>query len=454
MEIGHGINPRILDERITNTEFMDPGSYQNDRKFNLKEVLLSGANMSDYGYARFCYPEEKENILELGYRVINMGRKTDGSTEFQKILIPEKYLILLSRQKDQKLARLANFYIDKVGDRIDHLKILSKRAGWNQTEKDLEILIQMARHSYYLAKIIKNEKKISLGSGALVNLGENIYWISMILVHAEVRRQGIAASLLYHCLQRARSIGNDRIIGLDATPGGKKLYDFLGFERSFSIWRCSVPTHLRYKSLTGISIEPFFRFDFIINYLHQKGFEGRDILFNSLLKVSKGGCFVARSKKYIAGLVMSRPGALRPYVGPLIADNDDVAEMLVGKVLEYWKGLRIDRLFIDVPSPKLNTLPPEGNEGESTYEPSYQVESGFLKGSKVLRKFDRMYHLVSEKNQVSIFNFLKNDFSKGEKITKILEDSRKSYGYTLAYVEKEKNELLRYQYAICGPEFS
>jgi GNAT superfamily N-acetyltransferase len=433
---------------------MEPASLHPDHQSAEKQLNLSASNMSEFGYARFCYVEEKEKILRLGFRMIDLGRHADGSPEFLKILIPEKYLYLLSRERDRKLNRLADFYLEGVGDEIDHLKILSKRAGWNQTEKDLEILIQMAKHSYYLAKIKTNEKNIPLGSGALVNLGENISWISMILVHAEVRRQGIAACLLYHCLQKARTKGKSRIVGLDATPGGKKLYDLLGFEKSFSIRRCKVPVHISYPNSPGISLEPFFRYDSISDFLYQRGFKGRDNVFRSLLKVSKGGCFIARSKKAVAGLVMSRPGALKPYVGPLIADNEEVAAMLLGKALLHWKDQGIDQVLIDVPSTKLKKLSSENKDGSSKGDIPVLVEDGFLKGSYVLRKFDRMYHLVSEKNQESIFNFLKNDFSKEDKIANMLDESEKSYGNTMAYVEKEKNELLRYQYAIGGPEFS
>jgi ribosomal protein S18 acetylase RimI-like enzyme len=409
--------------------------------------------MSEYGFARFCYPEEKTEILEQGFRVIPMGRKRDGSEEFLKIRIPGKYLLLLSAHKEKKLPAFENFYIAEQEKWSGHIKILSKRAGWNQTDEDLGLLARMARESSFLAKIRHNRIEIPLGSGALINIGENISWISMILVHEEVRRQGIAASLMFHCLHHARLAAKNRIIGLDATPAGKKLYEQLGFEKSFSICRCLVPTNISFQRFQGTTLEAFDQFDSIENYLHQRGFGDRDVLFRSLLDRSGGGCFLARKKGSVTGFIMSRSGAVKPYAGPLIADSDEDATMLLGKILEHWKSRKADQLFIDVPYSKFIILPPH-DDRESRTELPWPVENGFLRGGTVLRIFDRMYHVVSERNQEAIFNFLKQNFADKDEIAGMLDKSGKSYGKTMAYIDKERKEMLRFQYGIGGPEYS
>ena len=410
--------------------------------------------MRNYGYVRFCYPEERVKIIQHGYRTIILGRNKDGSIESRKILIPEKYLIPLSRAKDKKLTGWESYDIMEAGNRFESLKILCKRAGWNQTEQDLNELLHLARHSYYLAYIGVDKYEIPLGSGALVDLGDEISWISMILVHPEVRRQGIAASLFYHCLHNARAGGKNRILGLDATPEGKMLYIQMGFEKSFSIFRCSVPTHLYDTETTEILLEPINHFDCIRDYLQQRGFEERETLFRSLIKLSEGGCFVFRKNKQITGFVMSRPGALKPYAGPLVADDEKTAKRLLAKVLEYWNQRDIEQILMDVPAIWLNIKPSGNSKVDPEFELPFPIKEGFLRGSQVLRTFDRMYQLISSENLSVVFDFLSDSITQKDEINRLLSESEKNYTKTKNYLEKEKNEMLRYQYAIGGPEFS
>jgi hypothetical protein len=65
-----------------------------------------------------------------------------------------------------------------------------------------------------------------------------------------------------------------------------------------------------------------------------------------------------------------------------------------------------------------------------------------------------MYHVVSERNQEAIFNFLKQNFPDKDKIAGMLNKSGKSYGKTMTYIDKERKEMLRFQYGIGGPEYS
>jgi GNAT superfamily N-acetyltransferase len=433
---------------------MGQDAHHRDKNPGDGEIRLDNYNKPEYGFARFCYPEEKKRILKLGYRLIHMGRKSDGSEEFLKIRIQGRYLLLLSVQKDQKLPAHENFHIDKQEERSGHIKILSKRAGWNQSDEDFDMLVRMGRQSYFLAKIRLNGIEIPLGSGALIDIGENISWISMVLVHEEVRRQGIAASLMFHCLHHARSAAKNLIIGLDATPAGMKLYEQLGFIKSFPICRCLMPTNERFQLFKETTVESFDKYDSIRTYVHLRGFGDRDRLFRSLLSLSGGGCFLARKKGSITGFVMSRSGAMKPYAGPLIADNDQDAALLLGKVLEHWKDHGADQIFIDVPYSRFSMLQSDGKEELHSIGLPFKVENGFLRGGTVLRIFDRMYHVVSEKNLETIFNFLKQNFPEEDKIASMLDQSGKSYERTIEYIDKEKKEMLRFQYGIGGPEYS
>jgi len=417
-------------------------------------IHLYDLNMGDYGFVRFYYPEEKEKIIQQGYRVINFGKNTQGATDFLKIIIPEKYLISLSINKEEKLIAWPDYKIETVGNRFDQLRILSKRAGWNQTEQDLEVLMSLSGTSYYLAVLTVEDHPISLGSGALINLGEAISWISMILVHEEVRRQGIAASLLYRCLLDARTDDKNMVIGLDATPEGKTLYVQMGFEKSFSVWRCMVPTDLYCQEKNEFSVERCINFEEVLNYLNRKGFGEREKLFRAMGELAGDGCFIHRRNDQIAGLVMNRSGARKAYIGPLIAEDERIAKGLLAKSLDYWKDRQIESVLIDIPSDRL--LAGSGRKddrGEDLMVPA-AIKGGFLNGGEVLRTFDRMYHLVSRENQTVIFNFFSEYSPHRQGTAQLIEQSVKNYDQTRSYLEKEKNEILKYQYAIGGPEFS
>jgi GNAT superfamily N-acetyltransferase len=398
-------------------------------------IRITESNIEEYGFVRFCYPEEKEKILQQGYRMVNFGFNTDGSNESRKILIPQKYLIPLSRVKPGNLVNRPNYGIMEVGDQFGQLKLLSKRAGWNQTDQDLIELKNLAGRSYYLASILENDHEIPLGSGAVIYPGEDISWISMILVHEEVRRQGIAASLMFHCLLSARAEGKYRVIGLDATPKGKTLYIQTGFKKSFSIWRCLVPTKLVSRNIGEFSSESCNDIDTIRDYLLQKGFGEREKLFRSLLNISGGSNIITRKGSRITGLVLSRPGARRPYVGPLIADDEKEAERLLFKVLNYWKKQNIEQVFMDVPSIRLLTGTNGNDNDDAELISPFIINDGFLRGGKVLRTFDRMYHLVSLENKKAVLDFFTSNFAHENEILNLLERSEKSFTKTESYLE-------------------
>ena len=80
------------------------------------------------------------------------------------------------------------------------MKLLCERAGWNQTEEDLINYLDIAEDANFLATIDVKGSRISLGCGAVYFIGDDTCWISMILVHPEVRRQGIARAIMEHCI--------------------------------------------------------------------------------------------------------------------------------------------------------------------------------------------------------------------------------------------------------------
>jgi hypothetical protein len=268
----------------------------------------------------------------------------------------------------------------------------------------------------------------------------------MILVHPEVRRQGIARAVMYHCLKQSRINKKECIIGLDATPEGKNLYGSLGFKTSFDITRCRIPVNSNIPASPDQKVEKFFHFEKIQDYLLQKGFGDRQRVFRVLTRISSGRCFLVRSGNLVKGFVLGRPGAKLPYIGPLIADEEETAGILLKKTLEIWKAHNHKEVYMDIPSAHLNTFAGKKNS---------LTESWFLSKAVPVRKFNRMYQSISEDNKDQVFSLLKQDFdSEIKDIADMLDGSEASHEKTVAYMETEKNDLIRYQFAIGGPEFS
>lgn len=151
---------------------------------------------------------------------------------------------------------------------------------------------------------------------------------------------------------------------------------------------------------------------------------------------------------------MNRSGSRKPYIGPLIADDESIAKGLFTKSLDYWKKQQIENVLVDIPADRLLAGSDRMDNRNTDFTLPAAIKGGFLSRGEVLRTFDRMYHLVSRENQSVIYDFFTGYFPHLKGIGQMLEHSVKYYARSRDYLEKEKNEILRYQYAIGGPEFS
>jgi ribosomal protein S18 acetylase RimI-like enzyme len=418
-----------------------------------RSILLQDKNMKIYGFTRFFYPEERTDNKPGWLRPVRGIEAELSPQSITDIIVPDELLIPLSRDPEEKLFRWKNFIVEEVGDQVSSMKILSKRAGWNQTDQDLKAVIQFAEQMNFLAQIRIKNKVIPLGSGAILDIGDDIFWIGMILVHPEVRRQGIALAIMIHCLKEARMKNKRSIIGLDATPDGLKLYRLLGFYKSLEINRCLLVVDTEIPVESNKRIEKFNQFEDIQDYLLERGFDDRHRLYRGLVRLSSGRCFLTRSENRVTGFVLSRPGAMFPYIGPLIADEDTDAGILIREVLKSWKDNNQENVLIDVPSHHFTIL---SGDRQATTE-AMPIWPVLLSKMNILRKFSRMYHLISEENKDSFANFLiKHDSHRYQRndFMNMLNNSAMNYEKTKSYLDKEKNQLINYQYAIGGPEFS
>src|SRR2546423_9921254 len=103
---------------------------------------------------------------------------------------------------------------------------LSTEAGWNQTMKDWERAMSLARRRGRFAGRIDGEL---VATGVLVEHGNQCGWVGMILVDERFRRRGYGTAMLDRTIAMAEQ-ARLQWIGLDATDMGRPLYLKRGFE--------------------------------------------------------------------------------------------------------------------------------------------------------------------------------------------------------------------------------
>ncbi|MBI2438968.1 MAG: GNAT family N-acetyltransferase, partial [Lentisphaerae bacterium] len=232
---------------------------------------------------------------------------------------------------DQKVVNTGVFHLEEIGREHATMHLLTMRAGWNQTFVDIRRMIGLDKHGSFVARLKGTDFNIPLATSSVLPLGRNNTWIGMILVHPEARRQGIANAMMQACTRYALEQGKV-INGLDATPMGSTVYGAVGYVNSYRLWRSVFelaefagksydPQHV------GLALETdlpeLIRYD-------AAAFLERGAILRKLWADSPGGCFIYRNDAgVIQGYCFSRPGRIRAFVGPFIADTEEIARHLL-----------------------------------------------------------------------------------------------------------------------------
>ncbi len=338
------------------------------------------------------------------------------------------------------------YHIVAAGNEYQPMFALSKEAGWNQTANDLSILVARNARFNLLAKLNTPGLKKAVGSGLVTSLDPTVAWIGMILVNTQYRRRGIARALMENCLIAARISGDHPVVGLDATPQGLKVYRHLGFIPSFNYWRCEVPTR-KAPGANSCEITPIqFPVTGLPAFLKQTGIEDKNLWLELVHSLFPTGSWMALEEKKIRGLVMTRPGRLKPFVGPLIANSLDTAGCLLNQALDFWQQQGHREVFVDIPERHFQSV--------AQWEDDHpQLPSGchLHPEARAKRCLVRMYQLVAH----DAFQQLKTslDLESSKRLTPMLEHANKNRQLTRKYLKQEQKTLDRL-FATGGPELS
>lgn len=211
---------------------------------------------------------------------------------------------------------------------------LVREAGWNQVAADWEIFralgtVHTARDG---GRVVATAAALPYGHFA---------WISMVLVLPEYRRGGLGTQLLARCVKALD--GEGRVPVLDATPAGRPIYQAMGFEDSWGYHRLARPGTRPVAAVppgSAVHVRPIIDADWSALRIYDAAAFGADR--SALLQRLRGRLppaeLIAERNGRITGFLLGRNGRSASQIGPLIAEDDDVAHQLLARALSAIEG--------------------------------------------------------------------------------------------------------------------
>ena len=204
---------------------------------------------------------------------------------------------------------------------------LSAEAGWNQVEADWRLFLRHgAVHGH------RGADGALRATGAILPYGA-FGWISMVLVTAAARGQGLGTAVLREAMAALAAAG--QVAFLDATPAGERIYRPLGFRPVFPLmrWRGEaaggggLPPGLRPAAAADLPA---------IAAADAAAFGApRPAVIEDLWRRAPEAALVLEGG---AGFLLARPGRQALQLGPLVAPDEAAAAGLLRAALGRVRG--------------------------------------------------------------------------------------------------------------------
>jgi GNAT superfamily N-acetyltransferase len=228
---------------------------------------------------------------------------------------------------------------------------LVREAHWNQLAADWRIFIAQGR-----VYTVQTAQGRIVATAATLPYGGRFAWISMVLVAGEYRRRGLATQLMRRAVDDLTAAGLVPI--LDATPDGREVYRRLGFADSWGFQRLvrrepqaalastvsgqrgNPMVHATFAPPGSVTIRPITDADWpeLVAYDAAAFGAERGAVLAGLRGRLPAAELLAERGGRIAGFALGRDGRLAAHIGPLTADNDDVARALAARALDGLDG--------------------------------------------------------------------------------------------------------------------
>ena len=213
---------------------------------------------------------------------------------------------------------------------------LCRASGWNQVRRDWELFLRLSPHGCRVA--IRDAQVV--GTVATVNYEDRFSWVSMVLVEPSARGSGIGTLLVKEALAVLKDV---RSIRLDATPAGHGVYRQLGFVNDYGLSRMAAAVRDEKLMTLRDQTRPMTQADLVaVLRLDQDVFgAGRRVLLEWLLEGAPEFAWVNELHGRITGYVFGRRGFNTAHLGPVIADDQQIARQLVTACLRQQPGKRL-----------------------------------------------------------------------------------------------------------------
>jgi len=197
---------------------------------------------------------------------------------------------------------------------------LSSEAGWNQTEDDWRMLIELSPQGCLALEMDGDV----VATTTLLCYGNRLAWIGMVLTKMTYRGRGFARQLLTEAL----SIADRRqieTVKLDATDQGQPLYERLGFrpEKTIERW-------MRSGNVGPPAPESRVRLNSSVQWQDTDtaafGAERKEVLS----RLAERHAPLSQLHSYL----MTRNGRVSRYLGPCVAESPSVARSLIVNALQ------------------------------------------------------------------------------------------------------------------------
>ncbi|MFH0910336.1 MAG: GNAT family N-acetyltransferase [Planctomycetota bacterium] len=372
------------------------------------------------------------------------------------VTVPESMRVPIP--ESGKIVNTELFRLECIGKALDTMKLLTMRVGWNQTDRDVNRIIDFDPRGTFAAYLKGKGFKIPIATATVAPRGRNNTWIGMILVHPEMRRQGVANYMMQVCVKYAVEQGKV-INGLDATPMGNTVYGAVGYVDSFRIWR-SVYKSAEFANasydkahvsrITKKDLDGVIQYD-ASNYLE------REAILRALYADCDGEAYVFRNDNgEVAGYVLGRPGRIRPFVGPFIADSEAIARELLDAISSSYAARGEETLFIDTPEEKFDD---RGVYARGVFDQERKPSRHrLIRDIACVRDFTRMYQVVDPQGAERLVKEFreKENLSPGDprvrEFAAVMHRSVQNRSETAAYMEYEAKVLQKKIWGDTGPE--
>jgi ribosomal protein S18 acetylase RimI-like enzyme len=224
----------------------------------------------------------------------------------------------------------------QLNDIVDCM-LLSGTEGWNQTEKDWQLLKD---NPHNICLVAESNNHI-IGTATAMNYSDEIVWIGMMLVDRAFRGRGISKMLLSGLLSQLDSF---RSVKLDATPAGLPVYEKFGFKEEYIIHRMTILSIDNFQPFdSGITPERVLFSDMNeVAALDASVFgAGRTFLIKSLVNEKPESAWCIKNNGRIKAFALGRHGRKYQQIGQVFASSLKEVKVLISYIIGKYARLPV-----------------------------------------------------------------------------------------------------------------